>query len=39
MQTLSDFEQDIINAVTDWWHDHLRSRVHAGGTQQAHALK
>ena len=23
MQTLSDFEQDIIDAVIDWWHDRV----------------
>jgi len=30
MQTSSDFEQDIIDAVTDQWHDCLRSRTHDG---------
>jgi len=29
METLSDFESYIIDAVIDLRHDHLRSRVHA----------
>jgi len=36
MQTLSDFEQHIIDAVIDLWHDHLRSHVHAGGRHFKH---
>jgi len=39
MQTLLDFEQDITDAVTDPWQDHLRSDVHGAGTLQTHALK
>jgi len=39
MQTSSYFEQDIVDAVIDRWHDRLRSLVHADGTLQAHALK
>jgi len=31
MQTLSVFEQDIIDTVTELWCDQLRSHVHAGG--------
>jgi len=39
MQTSSDFEQDIIDAVIDWRRDRLRSYVHASGTLLQHALK
>jgi len=38
MHTLSDFEQDIIDAVIDLWCDHLRSHVHAGGRHFKHKL-
>jgi len=38
IQTLSDFEQDIIDAVIDPWHDRLRSHVHAGGKDFKHML-
>jgi len=31
MQTWFDFDQDIIGATIDQWHDRLRSCVHAGG--------
>ena len=37
MQTLLDFEQDIIDAVIDPWHKCLRSHVH-GGRQFKHML-
>jgi len=30
MQTLFDFEQNVIEAEIDQWRDRLRSRVHAG---------
>jgi len=38
MQTLSDFKQDIIDAVIDLWHSHLRSHVHAGSRHFKHML-
>jgi len=39
MQTLSDFEQDIIDAVIDLWRDHQKSRACWWQTFQTHALK
>jgi len=33
MQTLFDFEQNVIEAEIDQWRDRLRSRVHVGGGQ------
>jgi len=31
MQTLFDFEQNVIEAAIDQWRDRLRSCLHAGG--------
>jgi len=31
-------DQDITDAATDQWHDHLRSYVHAGGGLFEHML-
>jgi len=36
MQTLSDFEHHITDAVIDLWRDRLRSRVYAGGRHFKH---
>jgi len=38
MQILSDFEQDIIDAVIDLWCDRLRSHVRAVGRHFKHML-
>jgi len=37
-QTLSNFKQDITDAVIDLWHDCLRSHVYAGGRHFKHML-
>jgi len=37
-QTWVDFEQNIIEAATDQWCDHLRSYVCAGGGHFEHVL-
>jgi len=38
IQTWFDFEQNVIEAEIDQWHDHLRSCVHAGGGNLEHML-
>ena len=38
MQTWVDYEQNVIEATTDQWHDRLRSCVHAGGGHFEHVL-
>jgi len=38
MQTWFDFEQNVIDAAIDQWHDCVRSCVHAGGRHFEHML-
>jgi len=38
MQTWFDFEQNVIKAAIDQWHDRLRLCVHAGGGNFEHML-
>jgi len=38
MQTLVNFEQNVIKAAIDHWCDSLRSCVHAGGRHFEHML-
>ena len=38
MQICLDFDQDITDPAIDQWHDHLRSRVHAGGGHFEHTF-
>jgi len=39
MQTWVDFEQNVIEAATDQWHDSLRSCMHAVGGHFEHMLR
>jgi len=38
-QTWVDFEQNVIEAATDQWHDSLRSCMRAGDGQFEHMLR
>jgi len=38
MQSWFDFDQDIIDATVDLWHDHLRPCVRASGGHFEHML-
>jgi len=39
MQTSVNFEQKVIEATLEQWHDSLRSCTHAGGRYFEHMLR